>query len=271
MKLINKNWAILIVSLVMGAVATYGANAYMAGRIARAEADLKRGQEVVKVVVAKQDLTRGARVTAESVAVREIPRQFAHADAVVPDKYDTAENQRLAFPLRGGEALLWAHLEGGKTPTFSAKLGKGLRAITFPVDEINSISGMVQPGDKIDLIVTIKQKEADKERDVVFPLLQDVLIMATGQQVGRQGEPAEDGQNKRTYTTVTLQATPENANRIILARDAGKLTAVLRNPEDDAVTPAGKMDVSAILGTSGPAGRPEVEIIMGGKGAALRK
>ena len=274
MKLLNKNWLVLIAALILGGFAVYASKAYISNRIAKAEAALKRNEEVVKVVVAKQDMPRGSRVTAETVAVREIPKKFAHADAVTPDKFATSENQRLAFPLRGGEELLWAHMEGGETPTFSAKLSKGLRAITFPVDDINSISGMVQPGDKIDLMVSIKEKDRsdrdhpDKDKDVVFPLLQDVLVMATGQQVGRQGEEGES-QNKRAYTTITLQTSPDNAKRIILAQTAGKLTAVLRNPEDMAMAAANKVDVSMILGTSGPTlgARPNVEIISGGSGA----
>ena len=59
------------------------------------------------------------------------------------------------------------------------KLTIGKRAITFPVDEINSISGMLQPGDKIDLIATIRQLN----NDVTYPLLQDVQILATGTQL----------------------------------------------------------------------------------------
>ena len=269
MKFLNKNVLILLIALVLGVFAAYTANSYINKRISSVEAALKLGEGRTRVVVAKQDLPRGTLITPEVVAVRNIPKKYTHADGITPETFDAASNQHLAFPVRAGEELLWAQLEDGKTPTFSARVSKGFRALTFQVDEINSISGMLQPGDKIDLIATLKKKVGDKEKEVTFPLLQNVLVVATGQQVGRDNGNADGTQAKRSYSTITLQVDPDNAKRIIIAHSAGTLTAVLRNPDDSATIPADKMDVAMLLGGGQSAHghyQQAVEIISGGQG-----
>lgn len=248
----------LTIALLIGLVATYAANHYINERIALAEATIKGQHKMVRLVVANTDLDAHQRIDTNSVSVRPIPADYAHTEAVTPEEYDKADQQRLAFPLKKGEALLWAHLEKGKHPTFSGNLNVGARAITFPVDEVNSFSGLLRPQDKIDLIVSLKQGT----KDVTFALLQNVPVLATGQVLATRGTGEEA--KERMYTTITLETTPENANRIILARDSGKLTAVLRNPEDSAELDVKKMDVSSLLGDV--SGGQSVDIIYGGRG-----
>jgi pilus assembly protein CpaB len=255
----NKNWVMLGAAIVVGVGAMYAANAYIGYRISSFEEAQKRGMELVKVVVAREDIPRGARVGAEGFALREIPRAYVHKDAVMPESFGNAEGQRMNFPLDRGKALLWAHLESGQTPTFSGKLAPGKRAITFPVNDVNSISGMLQPGDRIDLVVSLNQKGSN----VTFPLLQDVKVLATGTQVSTIDDPATNLPTQRRFTTVTLQVDPGDANRIILAQDAGKLTAVLRNPDDGKINKMGRTTVSSLYNRATPTGG--IQFIIGGQ------
>jgi len=84
----------------------------------------------------------------------QIPQKYADTHSVHSGNYDVAVGQRLDFDIDEGRPLLWAHLEGGLTPTFSGKVDEGLRAMTVRVDEINSISGFLQPKDKVDLMLS---------------------------------------------------------------------------------------------------------------------
>lgn len=257
----SKNWLMLGAALVLGLTAMLAAHYYIQARIGLAEAKLRSGLTPVKVVVANRDLKPGMRVSAESFALREIPKTYVHQDAVLPGQFSKAEGQRLIAPLDSGKPLLWSHLESGATPTFSGKLGVGRRALTVPVDEVNSISGMLAPGDRIDLILTLSRQGNSQE--VTFPLLQDVKVLATGTQVSSRDDP--DGKlpgGGRRYTTVTLETSFEDANRIILARNTGKLTAVLRHPDDKHRQPARRFDMSSLYATT-PRGSG-VELIIGG-------
>jgi pilus assembly protein CpaB len=252
----NKTWAVLGVSLVIGLGAALVARSYLSGRMAEIEASA-RGR-TIGVVVAKKDLGKGARLNGDTAAVRMIPIMYAHSSAVSPEEFERIDGQTLAYPVKSGEMILWGLLEGKKVPTFSARVAEGHRAMTVPVDEINSISGMLEPGDSIDLVVTIDQKG----KKLTFPLLQAVAVMATGQ---RSMDDPKTGE-RRSYTTVTLDTTPDAAQNIIVAREVGKITALLRNPNDKQPLANGQADIASLLGGKGGDEEGKVPILYGGKG-----
>lgn len=256
---LKRAWVVLGVAIVIGVLAALAARNYLQGRMADLEARA-RGKSM-SVVVAKRDLPKGARLSSENVAVRAIPADYAHSNAVLPEQYDRIEGGVLAFPVKSGEAVLWSLLEGRKVPTFSARVEAGRRAITVPVDEINSISGLLEPGDLIDLLVTVDRER----RKVTVPLLEKVQVMATGQ---RSVDDPRSGE-RRSYSTVTLDIDPEQAQNVVVAREAGRLTALLRNPEDVGPLQGVHGDFAALFqGAGGPA-RPdtlrEVPVLYGGR------
>ncbi len=234
---INKKWIVLGVASVIGLLAAFAARTYLTTQIEAIEA---RGKgKTVKMIVAKRELKRGDKIGADTVAVRDIPIDYAQSSGIGPDTFDRVDGKALAYPVHAGEMILWGVLEGQKAPTFSARVEAGHRAMTVSVDEINSISGLLEPGDVVDLLVTIEQKG----QRITRPLLQSVQVMATGQRVvdtPREGE-------RRHYSTVTIDITPAQAQQVILARDAGKITALLRNPEDRHRLSGGNADMRALL------------------------
>ncbi|QOY94472.1 Flp pilus assembly protein CpaB [Massilia sp. UMI-21] len=221
----TRTWVVLGVAIGIGTVAAFAARSYLASQIDEIEARAKG--KTVAVVVAKVDIPKGEKLSSATAAVRHIPIEFAHSGAITPDQFDRVEGQVIAHPLRSGEMILWGLMESQKAPTFSARVGPGRRAITVAVDEINSISGMLEPGDTIDLIATVDRGG----RPATFPLLQSVMVMATGQ---RSVDDATTG-DRRHFSTVTLDTTPQQAQNLIVAREVGKLTALLRNPQDKQV------------------------------------
>lgn len=247
------------IALAIGLLAAWGARRYLAGQMEAIEAR-SRGQQVT-IVVAKRELKAGDRLSSENVAVRPIPVEYAHSGAISPNEFERVEGRLIAFAAKPGEMLLWSMLEGKKSPTFSARVETGRRALTVPVDEINSISGMLEPGDLIDLIVSLDRHG----KKALVPLLQNVRVMATGQ---RSVDDPKSGE-RRQYSTVTLDATPEQAQNVILARDVGKLTALLRNPQDARVA-VKDADIAKLLGTPEGAetGSRAIPVLYGG-GARL--
>lgn len=262
---VNKTWIVLGVALGIGLLAAFAARNYLSNQMEAIEAK-DRGSKV-NVVVAKRELRRGEKVSADNVAVRPIPKDYAHSSAVLPGDFERLEGQALAFPVKAGEMILWSLIEGKKVPTFSARVEAGHRAITVPVDEINSISGLLEPGDTIDLIVTLDRKG----KKTTFTMLQGVQVMATGQ---RSVDDPKSGE-RRQYSTVTLDATPEQAQNVIVAREAGKLTALLRNPQDKLKTATSPKDMALLLGqadggkTLSGLGDKQVPVLYGGRGGKL--
>jgi pilus assembly protein CpaB len=268
---INTNWLLLGVAIALGVGAVVLSNHLIQRRMAQLEEEAHRGRQTVNVVVAKRDMARGEPISADAMAVREVPAEFVHADAVRPDQFSALERQRLAVPMKRGDVLLPVHSEGNGGQVFSATLKKGLRALTFEVDAVNSISGMLRPGDRIDLIYSARppSNAGGGEEDVTAPLLSNVAVLATDQHLSKR---EEDGGKERSFSTITLEVSPYDADRIIVAKGAGRLTAVLRHPEDEAPNStraltaanlASRGDGKANLG-------PSIEYIVGGSGGVAQ-
>ncbi len=256
---INKNWIVLIAALGVGGLAALGAKNYLGAQMAEIEAR-EKNKAMVELVVAKTDLEKGRPLSAETVAVRSIPGEWAHSGAITPQQFGRIEGAMLAYPAAAGEPILWAQLESEKAPSFSARLTQGRRAVTVPVDEISSLSGMVAPDDLIDIVVSVKKDKSN----FTFTLLQGVPVLATGTRVSQEEKDAEG--RGRTFTTITLDTTPDDARRIIAAREVGRVTALLRAPNDTAAVSGARSDALALLGlASGPAlGTSTVPVIYGG-------
>ena len=255
----RKNWIVLTVALTLGGLAAYVASNYLSERMAEIDA---RATDIdkVQVVVAKISLPAGAPISSDTVAVREIPRPWAHSGAITPDQFSRAESLALAYPAAVGEPILWAQLEGRRAPTFSARLQSGQRAVTVPVDEISSLSGMVEPGDHIDIVVSVR----NETRSFTFTLLQSIPVLATGSRVDTDTHDAQ-GQT-RSYTTITLDTSPEDAKRVIAAREIGRVTALLRAPGDITPVSTAITDGRKLLGLPDGDGKgiSSVPVIYGG-------
>jgi len=260
---INTNWLLFGLAIALGLGAVYLSNSMLKSRMSELEEDAKRGQTTVDVVVAKRDLERGDSIDSEAVAVRSMPKQYVHESALRPEQFSTIENQRLAVPLKRGEALLTSLVEGNGSAVFSATLRKGLRALTFEVDMVNSISGMLRPGDRIDLIYS--SRGLDGAREMTLPLLSNVTVLATDQTLTKR----EDATGKlRSFSTITLELSPVDADRVIVAKASGQLTAVLRHPEDVAANTTGPLTAAQLMSGSAAMssdGRT-IEYIVGGGG-----
>jgi pilus assembly protein CpaB len=266
---INRSVVLLVAALALGGLSAFGVKRFIERQMEEVEA---RGKgKMVRVIVPKQDLPKGTPLTEAAVASREVPADWAHSNAITPQQFERVENQKLAYPAARGEMILWSMLEGQRAPSFSARLPAGRRAITVPVDEVNSISGMLQPGDRIDIMVSARKDN----RAYMFPLLQNVVVLATGSQAVAAGDTSGKDGSKRTYTTITLDASPPDAQRVLAAREIGKLAALLRSPGDAANAFSSRRDAMSLLGLNDPerilGKEASVPVIYGGGRDAMKE
>jgi pilus assembly protein CpaB len=270
------SWTMLVGAVVFGGLAVFSASRYISQTVQREKDRLIPNVETTDVVVAKADLKRGDIVGADNMAVRKVPKEFVPGTAVDPAGFGNVEGARLAVEMRRGEVLIRGTLEGADTSTFSTRVQTGVRAITLTVDEVNSLAGLLQPSDRVDLFFTAKPIKGSRIASPGGPdqtrlLMQNVIILATGRQVRPTiANGAQTGVG-RAFTTITIEASPTDVERLILAQKAGNLTAVLRGNTDAQPIVASAMDASELFGVSGPHGRHApapvtTEVIIGGKG-----
>ena len=246
MKIRMNKKATIVISLAIfaGLIAAWSAQQYISEKVDMVEEQAR--VETVPRVVAAYDLPEGTKIDAIHVAVREVPKEWVASGSILPDEFIQIEGQIVTASLKRGDQLLWANTAQLKNKPFSDKINPGRRAVTIPVDTINSVSGMLVPGDLIDLYVSFEYRR----KQITAPLLQGVLVMATGQQ-SRPGQDPKDSSSR--YSTVTLDTAPEEAAKLVAARQAGTITALLRNPEDDKVTQKGvRGDLANMLGIATP-------------------
>jgi pilus assembly protein CpaB len=105
--------------------------------------------------------------------------------------------------------------------------------------------------------------------EVTAALMQDVAVLATGKQV-RPGQG--DNPQSRTFATITIEVSPDAAQKLVVAQRSGKLTALLRNPGDRAPMSQAPLDLYGLLQISPHRQIPQQiasgpELIVGGKGS----
>jgi len=259
----------LVVSIILGGSGAYFSKTYIETEVEGYRRQYAKTDPMTDVVVPSENLTRGTLVDESVMSLRKIPTQYVDTNSVTADNFSLAIGQKLDFDIDAGTALLWAHLEGGLSPTFSGKVPDGMRALTVRVDEINSVSGFLQPQDRIDLLFTY----GDGENAKIRPIIENLLVIATGVQT-MVDKANYSGQ--RAFTTITVQLRPVDAKKISLAQQIGSLTAILRNPEDTESVGMEDVTLAALLGKSPPrrskksavlptvALEPSIEFIIGG-------
>jgi pilus assembly protein CpaB len=150
-----------ISAAIFGFVAAISAYLYLSNREALLRASLTGGEDLnVSVIVAKQELPKGTQITEGLFALREIPDKYVHPNAVTYEMFDQYLGRYLSQPLAAGKPLLPSFVEL-LSVDFSDLVESGRRAITVQVDEITSISGMIRPGNNIDLYVNIGTRAAN--------------------------------------------------------------------------------------------------------------
>lgn len=262
------NTLLPVTALVAGAAAATGAGHYVKTRAEQAERQVRERYQARAVVVASRDVRRGQPLEGNALAVRQMPREFVPSDAVYPAQAGELLGGRAAIDIRRGTpvvpaALLATHSE----EPLAAKLMQGRRAITIQVDQVNSLSGQLRPGDTVDLLYSRSESAASK----LVPLLERVQVLATGTSTSSTEQDA-DGAEERDFNTVTLLVTGDEAARIVLAEQAGRITVLLRSASDVRPVEIGTRDSRDLMRRAGVAsagneGSSRVELLIGGNGS----
>lgn len=203
----------IVISLLLGLAAVLVAGKWVIQRTT---------VEGSRVVIAAQDIDVGTRLTPDLLQSADWPRA-----SVPPGSFQEAKmlDSRVAkVNLVRGEPLLESKLAPvGAMGGLSGVIADGKRAITVKVNEVVGLAGLALPGNKVDILVNTKD-ESDKPISKI--VLEQILVLAVGQDLGR------DETKPKSVSAVTLEVTPEEAEKLDLARSVGSLSLVLRNQVD---------------------------------------
>jgi pilus assembly protein CpaB len=218
----NKRFFIVLVgALIFGVMAAVSVSKYLSS----AQAYTKN---LSNVAVAKVAIPVGTKIVPEQLTVVQFPKES------MPDgTFETTDKLagRVAVVnIAPREPITESKIAPeGTAGGLSAVIPEGYRAMTVKVDDVVGISGFIMPGTLVDIVVVIDPAEqAGMQNPISKIVLQNIKVLANGQNI----DQPDDQREANSVKAVTLQVTPEQAEKLALAATEGKLQLVMRNQID---------------------------------------
>jgi pilus assembly protein CpaB len=195
----------------------------------------------VQVLSVLEPIARGSLITAEALAVSEIPVAYVEQRAVRASDKTKIVGIRVAHDLDAQDTLLWTDLAvSSESRDLSSLVQPGKRAVTVRASEAGSDpagSGLLRPGDYVDVLVTLRDEALENKGSSAVVLLQRVLVLAVGSKTEAQG--FAEGREQRGFQArereLTLSLKTEEVQLLSLARERGTVSVALREPNDSKI------------------------------------
>jgi pilus assembly protein CpaB len=212
----RKNVWLIIVALAFAALAAWLATRWMQTRM---EAMDPNKLTLSNVVIATRDIPLGQRIQKADIRVGR-----AITTSIPPDAFTKTESvigHVSKSTLFSGEVLIDRRLSkyvGGSA--LAAVLELGMRAVTVRVDDVIGVGGFVLPENRVDVVATFQQGNSYQAETI----LQDIRVLAVDQR-------SDPGSNEPLLVrAVTLEVTPQGAEKIAIAEQRGRIQLTLLNP-----------------------------------------
>lgn len=214
----------VIVAVLIGLVAVVLASQWIAQQTATSSGT---------VVVARIDINLGTKLTPEMLKSIPWPTNNIPSGAITDP--NALDGRVLKVSVQRDEPMLESKLAPiGTKGGLSAVVAEGKRAITVRVNDVIGVAGFALPGNYVDILVNTtddtRGTASNKDQTISKTVLEHILVLAVAQEASR------DDTKPRVVNAVTLEVTPEQAEKLDLARSVGSLSLVLRNQVDSEPT-----------------------------------
>lgn len=218
----NKRFFLVLVgALIFGVLAAVSVSKYLSS----AQAYTKN---LNKVAVAKVAIPIGSKIIPEQIMVVQFPKESTPDGAF--DSPEKLAGRVAVTNIAAREPITDSRLAPeGTAAGLSAIIPEGYRAMTVKVDDAAGISGFIMPGTMVDVVVVIDPREGSGMQDPISKIvLQNIKVLANGQNIDKP----KDEREANSVKAVTLQVTPEQAEKLALASSEGKLQLMMRSQID---------------------------------------
>jgi pilus assembly protein CpaB len=175
--------------------------------------------QLLPVVVAREEIPVGTKIIAEQLTIAKFPRSvaveksFQSIDDKLLGRFTVARIMPREVITESQLALI------GSGSDLSSVIPEGYRGMTVRIDKIVGISDFIMPGTLVDVVVIESAGGSDQRERVFHIVLQNIKVLASSQTIDKPNN--EKGVER--VTTVILQVTPEQAEKLTLAATEGKL------------------------------------------------
>jgi pilus assembly protein CpaB len=217
----NKRFFIVLVgALIFGVLAAVSVSKYLSSAQAYSK-------NLNNVAVAKVAIPIGSKIVAEQIMVVQFPKESTPDGAF--ESPEKLAGRVAVINIAAREPITESRLAAeGTAAGLAAIIPEGYRAMTVKVDDAAGISGFIQPGTLVDVVVTIDPEGIARQDPISKIVLQNIKVLASGQNIDKP----KDEREATSVKAVTLQVTPEQAEKLALASSEGKLQLVMRSQID---------------------------------------
>lgn len=211
----------LVVAGGCGLVAMLGVKQYLANK------DGENEVPMATALVAAAEIEFGSPLTEMNTRLIRVPAATCPEDAIVD--MEQVKDKALKISRSPGDMIRLSQLAEGQGKT--VRIPDGMKVATIPVDATTNHSGILRPGNRIDLLLTYSTLlEGSRDRiEKVVPILQHIEVFAVENQVF--GADGDGGENTKARN-ISLLVTNEQAMKLTLARRKGDLSTMLRSNSD---------------------------------------
>lgn len=243
------NLIILLVAVVVGGLAVLMVRQWVA---THEIAHVAIAEPSETIVVATAPLAYGAQITADDVAEISWPAKSLPEGAFSTVQDLLKDGRRVALsPFVRNEPIISSKVSApNQRASLSTVIEPGKRAVTVAVDDVRGVAGFVFPGDFVDVVLT-RTNSNDGPQNYSEVILQHVKVLAIDQIAG-------DRQDRPTVArAVTVELTSEQALKVTLAANIGRLSLILRQSTEEATAPDQRItDHDIFAGDVGPKEEP---------------
>lgn len=219
----------LVIAVFFGFIAAYGIYNYLGERDREAEALRAANQDIV---VAAQDIPPGTVINDEAIKKGLIKTTPWPKNSIPVGAFSTPQQvvgKVNRVKIIANEPILESRL-AGEGAGLTVRLEAGKRALAVRVDEIIGVSGFIVPDDRVDIILTTTPLGADQQTKISKIVLQNKRVLSVAQSTEQKdGKP-------QLARSITLEVTPQEAEKLSLASSEGQIVLALRGLGDEAVT-----------------------------------
>jgi pilus assembly protein CpaB len=253
---IGSGSGLMLLATILGVATAAAAFAWLDTQRSEAEAEAAAAMvplaNTEAVVIVRVPVAAGTSIEREMLELRDVP-----LEAVLPGalrSIDDAADRVARYPLVEGEQILPSRIvtsESEASTGLAFAIPAGMRGLSVPVSEVSGAGGLIVPGDRVDVLVSTEYGKlfgpfelitTDDDDDVkthptVITVLQDVLVLAIGQQTTPPAEGDRDQATLRAEgvevqpqaASATLAVNPEQAQMLFMASQQGVLGLSLRS------------------------------------------
>ena len=179
------------------------------------EKDLERrafGGQRIPVLIAKSGIKAGARIQEKDVETMDVPEVYLHPQSIRASEAGQILGRQVALEVRQGQPIQWTDFGSSERERAGGAVPKGLRGTAISVNEFIGKSGLVSPGERVDVLGTFGG--SDLRGSITATLLQNVPLIEINGNIAM------------------LALELEEAEMVTFASTHGTVSLLLRNAED---------------------------------------